>query len=100
MTTVLDYVVGEIVNFLQNESKTNLWNNTILVYSTDNGGPQQNGNSNYPLRGNKGTLWQGGVKGVGFITGGWLNDSRRGKQMNALMHITVWFYRYILILEK
>eukprot|EP01084_Bolivina_argentea_P310375 537070_1 len=91
MTTVLDDVIGQIVDFLQNESNKKLWDNLILIFSTDNGGPVQESNSNFPLRGSKATLWEGGVKGNGFISGGWLNDNRRGKQMNALMHITDWY---------
>ena len=31
---------------------------------------------------------EGGVKGDGFVNGGWLPDDRRGKNMDALMHIT------------
>eukprot|EP01084_Bolivina_argentea_P003676 6916_1 len=93
MTTVLDDVIGQIVNFLQNDSKKNLWDNLMLIFSSDNGAPVRNQTtaSNFPLRGGKATLYDGGVKGAGFISGGWLNDNRRGKQMNALMHITDWY---------
>jgi len=43
------------------------------------------------------------VKGDGFISGGWLNDDRRGKQMNDLMHVTDWYgilhYAILLVLH-
>lgn len=94
MVTVLDDVIGEITEYLKSEESGNLWENTMVIFSTDNGGPVGNSGveaNNFPLRGSKATLWEGGVKGVGFVTGGWLNKDRRGKQMNALMHITDWY---------
>ena len=57
MVTVVDAVIGEIVDFLKNKSKTNLWDNLMLIFSTDNGGPVNNAASNFPLRGSKATLW-------------------------------------------
>eukprot|EP01084_Bolivina_argentea_P312131 540363_1 len=63
MTTVLDDVIGQIVTFLQTESTKKLWDDLILIFSTDNGGPVGESNSNFPLRGSKATLWEGGVKG-------------------------------------
>merc|ERR1712013_307609 len=38
MITVLDYVVGELVDYLQSTESGNLWENTLIVFSTDNGG--------------------------------------------------------------
>ena len=45
--------------------------NTIVLFTTDNGGPaagyDQNAASNYPLRGVKSFLWEGAIRGAGFI---------------------------------
>ena len=42
-----------------------MYNNSVIVFSTDNGGPAAglDGNSacNYPLRGMKTTLWEGAL---------------------------------------
>ena len=87
----LDDTIGQIVDYLKSEDSGYLWDNTILIISSDNGGDTDYEASNYPLRGTKGTLYEGGVKAIGIVNGGWLNDEIRGTEMNALMHSTDWF---------
>ncbi|HEY5653709.1 MAG TPA: sulfatase-like hydrolase/transferase, partial [Pontiella sp.] len=37
--------------------------NTLVVFLSDNGGPKEhNGSNNYPLKGKKGNLWEGGIR--------------------------------------
>jgi arylsulfatase B/arylsulfatase I/J len=97
VATVLDDVIGEIADHLQStvvdDDGATIWDNTLVVFSTDNGGDQTgvNGGNNFPLRGSKGTLWEGAIRGAGFVTGGWLPDKRRGRNMKALMHLTDWY---------
>ncbi|ETO28267.1 arylsulfatase J precursor [Reticulomyxa filosa] len=89
MMSALDDSVGEIVKTLK---KSGLWENTLVIWSNDNGaGHMEAGCSNYPLRGGKNTLWEGGVKSIGAINGGALHVRRRGQISNALFHITDWF---------
>jgi len=89
--TVLDDAIGQIVDYLKSEESGYLWDDTVIVISSDNGGDVDYYASNYPLRGTKGTLFEGGIKAIGIVNGGWLNDDVRGTQMNALMHSTDWF---------
>ena len=91
VTTVLDDTVGLIVEYMKSEESGHLWDNTLIIVSSDNGGDVTFGASNFPLRGSKATLWEGGVKATAFVTGGYLNDDRRGKRMFALMHVSDWF---------
>ncbi len=69
MTTHMDNVVGNVVSKLK---ETNMYKNTIIVIMGDNGGytselawdfnPFLGGASNYPMRGQKGTQYEGGTR--------------------------------------
>ncbi|XP_023325759.1 arylsulfatase I [Eurytemora carolleeae] len=83
--TALDYAVGDIYDALK---KSGLYQNSVIIFSTDNGGAVQ-ASSNLPLKGNKEELYEGGVRGVGFVNSPLL-DNNHGKH-DKLMFITDWF---------
>lgn len=60
MLSKLDESVGQVVEALR---KKGMLKNSVIVFSTDNGGPPAgfnlNAASNWPLRGTKNTLWEG-----------------------------------------
>ena len=68
MVSALDESVRQIVTTLKRKG---LYDNSIIVFTTDNGGAagglDSSAGSNYPLRGAKNTLWEGGVRAVGFV---------------------------------
>ncbi|KAG8183894.1 hypothetical protein JTE90_002463 [Oedothorax gibbosus] len=89
MVSVMDDSVKRIVGSLQSR---NMLNNSIIVFTTDNGGPaagfNSNAASNWPLRGVKATLWEGGVRGISFIWSPLLKNV--GRTSKDLMHVTDW----------
>ena len=56
----LDDAVGKVLNTVKT---TGLWENTLIVFLSDNGGPTRElSSSNLPLRGEKGGLFEGGIR--------------------------------------
>ena len=87
MVSVADNVTGHLVELLQ---QNNMWSNTIMVVSADNGGAQCMG-SNHPLKGAKGTLFEGGVRALAFANGGLLPKNMRGKSTDGFIHVADWY---------
>lgn len=60
MTYSLDENVGRIINKLK---ELGLFDNTLIVFTNDNGGQtQQSFADNYPLRGKKADIYEGGIR--------------------------------------
>ena len=74
LVETMDDAVGVVLEAL----KTNgVADNTIVVFTSDNGGVASGDNyatSNLPLRGGKGYQWEGGIKEPFFIKVPWLNS--------------------------
>ncbi|XP_012523879.1 arylsulfatase B [Monomorium pharaonis] len=89
VVATLDKSIGRVVDALK---RKNMLNNTIILFMTDNGaqttGYLENYGSNYPLRGLKFSLFEGGIRGAACIYSPLiLNSSRISTQ---LFHITDW----------
>ncbi|XP_078577650.1 arylsulfatase B-like isoform X1 [Branchiostoma floridae x Branchiostoma japonicum] len=86
MVSALDDAVGNVTKAL---SARGMLENSVIIFTTDNGGPaagfDQNYASNWPLRGVKNTLWEGGVHGTGFVHSPLIKQPRR--TTHGLLHV-------------
>ena len=65
------------------------YDDSVLVVVSDNGGAVSSGASNWPLRGQKYTLWEGGVRVPAFVHSPLLDGAARGRVTDALFHAQV-----------
>ena len=99
MLSCLDEGLGNVTTALADKG---MLNDTLVIFTTDNGGPVPDtpggdyvGSRNYPLRGGKHSIWEGGTRGTAFVhsaSRALLPDmARRGIESNNLMHASDWF---------
>ena len=87
MLTALDEGVGKIVAAIE---KKGMRQDTLFIYSSDNGGVGPNKiTSNGPLRDGKGSVYEGGVRGVAFAT--WDKQIPAGAVCKEPIHIVDWY---------
>ena len=84
MLAAVDEAVGQIVHSL---NKAGLRENTLIVFSSDNGGPKPG--TNTPLRDFKGSIYEGGVRGCAFAN--WPGKIPTGQRIKEPMHVIDWY---------
>lgn len=52
---------------------------------------EESGATNHPLRGGKYSFWEGGVRSVAFVSGGYIPTENRGSALNEIVHIADWY---------
>ena len=85
MISAMDSSLGNVTRALK---AAGMWDNTILIWVSDNGTPVDVGGSNWPLRGSKGSNWEGGVRVPAVWGGGLLPASRYGLNISGLIHVS------------
>ena len=83
----VDLAVSQIVESLKDKD---LYKDTVIVFTSDNGGAISHGASNFPLRGTKGTLFEGGTRIPTFLLAPPNLLQARDKVSDVLVHITDW----------
>lgn len=84
MLAAVDEGIGQIVAALE---EAGLRENTLIVFSSDNGGPKPG--TNTPLRNYKGSLFEGGVRAAAFAN--WPGKIPAGQRIKHPMHVIDWF---------
>ena len=86
MVHAVDEQIGRIIAALE---KAGMLENTIIVFSSDNGGPLGNGATNGTLRGGKGSLYEGGVRAAAFVA--WPGRIKGNSDINEPLHMIDWY---------
>ena len=81
-----DVYVGQLVEALKARG---MYENTLFIYSGDNGGVGDG--INFPLRGEKHSNWDGGLRTAAFVGGGFVPTAVRGTNNTVNMHIVDWY---------
>ena len=84
MLAAVDEAIGQIVTALE---QAKLRDNTLIVFSSDNGGPPPG--TNTPLKGFKGSIHEGGVRGCAFAN--WPGKIPGGQRIKEPMHVIDWY---------
>lgn len=84
MLAAVDEGIGEIVRTLE---ESGLRDNTLIVFSSDNGGPKPGENG--PLKGYKGSVDEGGVRGCAFAT--WPGRIPADQRIQEPVHVIDWY---------
>jgi arylsulfatase A-like enzyme len=93
LNLMADEAIGDTVCALE---AAGFADNLLLVVGLgDNGGWGAVPGSNYPYRGAKGTLMQGGIHNRAFIYGSMIPLSRQGGSYGGLVHITDWYPTFL-----
>lgn len=89
MVAALDEMIGRVVLGLE---EARLLDNTVIIFSSDNGGGAAGYGlsfaSNWPLRGVKRSVWEGGTRVPGFIWSPFMKNL--SSDFSHLFHLTDW----------
>eukprot|EP00730_Choanoeca_flexa_P004719 TRINITY_DN11782_c0_g1_i1.p1 TRINITY_DN11782_c0_g1~~TRINITY_DN11782_c0_g1_i1.p1 ORF type:complete len:519 (+),score=67.23 TRINITY_DN11782_c0_g1_i1:149-1558(+) len=92
MMTGIDQSLANITQVLKQRG---MWNDTLLIFASDNGGPSLVGGpsyaNNFPLRGGKGNDFEGGVRTASFVSGGLVPPAMRGTSVDGYIHVADWY---------
>lgn len=92
MVTALDDLVANVTRALESRA---MYNDTVLVLSGDNGGPEMLAHWNGGLRGGKWTHFNGGILPAAFVWSPLLPLSARGSWYNGTMHLVDWAQTFV-----
>ena len=90
MTLYMDTMVGNLISALKERQ---MYEDTLIVFTADNGGPvyEPGSANNWPLKGGKYSDWEGGVRTNAFVSGGFVPWPRRGTKFGGVISVADWY---------
>lgn len=90
MVLYMDAAIGEAVQALRLK---NMYENTLIIFTSDNGGPiyEPGAANNHPLQGGKYSDWEGGVRTNAFVSGGFVPKHKRGSKFEGVINVADWY---------
>ncbi|KAK6176339.1 hypothetical protein SNE40_014641 [Patella caerulea] len=85
MVTILDEAIGNITQTLKDKG---MYEDTLILFTADNGAELIAYGNNWPLRGGKHTLWEGGTRVTSFMSGYGLQET--GITHTGILHAVDW----------
>jgi len=96
MLGAIDEGMGNVSQALRAKG---IYDDTLIVVTTDNGGPttecSTTGQSNWPYRGSKCSIWEGGTRGLGFLYWSGLPLAAQGTTWTGLAHAADWLPTFV-----
>jgi arylsulfatase I/J len=120
-SAMVNFLDDQLANITETMKELGMWENTLMVLTSDNGGYVKSplggcntthstspsagsdvghgtacfngeaGANNYPLRGGKYSLYEGGIRVNAFMSGGYLPPAVRGTRQQGAVHIADWY---------
>ncbi len=87
MVDAMDAAIGRVLDTIDTEG---MRDNTLVLFASDNGGAEDKGGaSNDPLRGEKGQLWEGGIRVPAAMR--WPGVLAAGHKCRQVISVMDWF---------
>ena len=91
MGSMADEILGNLTALLR---QLDMYDDTLIIVLSDNGGPAGRlgmktsscGANNWPLRGGKTNFFEGGVRSVAFVSGGFVPKNAQGSARQGYIH--------------
>ncbi|XP_077982289.1 arylsulfatase B-like isoform X2 [Glandiceps talaboti] len=84
--TIMDDYAGSVIKKLEEKG---MFENSLIIFSSDNGGDVVKSASNWPYRGDKGSYFEGGIKSAALVAGKGIR--RIGYRNKELYHLSDMF---------
>ena len=86
MISALDEAVENVTRALKESGR---YQNTAILFMSDNGGADRG--SNWPLRGGKNSVWEGGTRSPAFLHYPGIKRKFRRRVSDSLIHAVDWY---------